>query len=123
MNSFSRIYWQIRGKKSYGYKGNQYYTITPISYYYQRRKVLISQINTILEQYSICKKRILYFDYGDGWYVKYFASSQAMIQRARLSMAGNCSALCSTEVFKNENSQFDQVDAIAVLAIFWMRGI
>lgn len=41
MNYNEEDYWNARANKVYRYKGEEFYTITPIPYYYQRRKVIL----------------------------------------------------------------------------------
>jgi SAM-dependent methyltransferase len=88
-------YWDERGAKSFLYKGERFYTITPIPFYYKRRKILIKLLKEIIHNDAVNTV----FDYGcgDGYYLKIFSGffpgkkyygadiSQEMIARAKES--------------------------------------
>jgi SAM-dependent methyltransferase len=60
-------YWNERGKTSFLYKGEYFYTITPIPFYYTRRKLLIKLLKNIISDdiHTICD-----YGCGDGYYLK-----------------------------------------------------
>lgn len=60
-------YWDKRADREYCYKNEKFYTITPIPYYYQRRKLILKRIKNILMQKQY--KRICDFGCGDGEYI------------------------------------------------------
>lgn len=58
-------YWDDRAKKCYCYKGEKFYTFTPIPYYYSRRKIVLKSISSLIKpNSSICD-----FGCGDGEYI------------------------------------------------------
>jgi len=59
MNSEAN-YWNSRGSNFFKYKGEYFYTITPIPHYYKRRKLLLNLIGERLRD----KNAVL--DYGCG---------------------------------------------------------
>jgi SAM-dependent methyltransferase len=97
MINFNREYWENRGKRKYYYRGEDFYTITPIPYYYQRRKALLRLLDK--ELYNFKEKSgtisILDFGCGDGFFsiyskkflphctVRGYDIAHSMIRRAR----------------------------------------
>ena len=73
MNENNREYWDERANLGYKYKGETFYTITPIPYYYKRRKLLLQ----LLTKYLSVNKEQLVCDYGcgDGWYLGFFENN------------------------------------------------
>lgn len=65
-------YWDDRGQASYTYKGETFYTITPIPFYYQRRSLLLGLMDTLLSKPSV--ETICDFGCGDGYYLQYFGN-------------------------------------------------
>lgn len=63
----SEQYWNDRCSHCYTYKGEQFYTITPVPYYYARRKKIIYMLERIVDKFYINK--ILDVGCGDGEYV------------------------------------------------------
>lgn len=62
-------YWDNRASREYTYKGEKFYTITAIPYYYRRRRIILKNIEKLIqENYKICD-----FGCGDGEYIKYFS--------------------------------------------------
>ena len=59
-------YWNKRAKIEYKYKGEKFYTITPIPYYYMRRKIILKKLSQIIKN----NKYICDFGCGDGEYIK-----------------------------------------------------
>lgn len=115
-------YWQERGKLSCKYKGEVFYTITPIPHYYIRRKLLLNLTYPIVKNKEIIK--ICDFGCGDGWYLKHFASlfpekeysgtdiSEIMIARA-IKQFPNATY---THGNLNKTNYFDLIYCFVVLA-------
>jgi len=61
-------YWQNRAKNEYRYKGEAFYTITPVPYYYERRKIIIKNLCKIIDKFKLNK--ICDMGCGDGEYLK-----------------------------------------------------
>ncbi|MFA5644425.1 MAG: class I SAM-dependent methyltransferase [Patescibacteria group bacterium] len=89
------LYWEKRGLKAFDYRGESFYTITPVPFYVKRRKTLLS---LTLPYFKESFKKICDFGCGDGWYIKYYKNklnflekinffgvdiSTSMIERAR----------------------------------------
>jgi len=70
MDNINLKYWNQRGKDSYIYKKEIFYTITPIVYYYNRRKKLLKYLSESLQIYEN-GINVLDFGCGDGWYLNY----------------------------------------------------
>jgi len=119
----SEKYWSQRGKSLYKYRGEKFYTVTPIPYYYKRRKLLLDLVYDYFDKKSI--NNILDFGCGDGWYINHFKKqfknkffygcdiSPVMVNEAKLLKAGKI------EVSKNGipfNIQFDMIYCFAVWA-------
>jgi SAM-dependent methyltransferase len=90
-------YWNKRGKESFLYKEESFYTITPIPYYYRRRRILLQALTKEIED-SLCDQKTMHihdFGCGDGWYLNYlyklypnakfsgFDISESFIKRAK----------------------------------------
>lgn len=117
-------YWNRRAKHSYTYRGETFYTVTPIPYYYKRRSLLLSYINQYVEDNSV--KKILDFGCGDGEYLKYFGNkypnkdyygidiSTSMIERAKASAP--FAKLCISNDGISFKNNFDLIYSIAVFA-------
>jgi len=117
-------YWEYRGGISYEYKGETFYTVTPIPYYYRRRALLVNLLSLVVDGPNAV--RICDFGCGDGWYLKYLAErheekqwygvdmSESMIARARQAcpMAEFHVSHNGIEV----NRTFDLVYSVAVFA-------
>lgn len=117
-------YWEERGKGYCFYKGEDFYTITPIPYYFKRREILLKLLIKFFRNDS--KKKVCDFGCGDGWYLSYFEKffpqnkyygvdiSETMIQRAK----GRCKEVNLEISNKGINFQekFDLVYSIAVFA-------
>ena len=64
-------YWDKRAACEYNYKGEKFYTMTAIPYYYERRNEIIKKIKSIIcNGMSVCD-----FGCGDGVYVREFAQT------------------------------------------------
>jgi len=61
-------YWDDRAAKEYTYKKEKFYTITPVPYYYARRKLVIKKIEKIIKRNNF--KKVCDFGCGDGEYIK-----------------------------------------------------
>lgn len=64
-------YWEERGDLSYKYENESFYTVTPIPFYYKRRKILVEMLFNLLN--SDVFKKICDFGCGDGWYLNHFS--------------------------------------------------
>jgi len=60
------------GGVSYQYKGETFYTVTPIPYYYKRRALLLALIEPLIANATV--KDVCDFGCGDGWYIQYFGN-------------------------------------------------
>jgi SAM-dependent methyltransferase len=70
-NSESASYWNNRATDSCLYKGEHFYTITPVPYYYARRKLLLSLLCEVLSDDAV--RSVCDFGCGDGYYLNYFS--------------------------------------------------
>jgi len=59
-------YWEDRGNIYYEYKGEEYYTITPIPYYAKRREILLNKIDNIIYRLIESDKTLKICDFGCG---------------------------------------------------------
>ena len=66
-NITSQDYWNDRGMNSYWYKGETFYTVTPIPLYYRRRVLLLELLEPLVVDNNV--KDICDFGCGDGWYI------------------------------------------------------
>lgn len=60
-------YWDTRTEKLVKYRGEEFYTITPIPYYYERRKILLQRIKFFI--IKMHAHNILDLGCGDGEYI------------------------------------------------------
>lgn len=59
-------YWDNRADLEYEYKGEKFYTMTAVPYYYARRGVIINELKKIIRNgMSVCD-----FGCGDGVYIR-----------------------------------------------------
>lgn len=65
--SADKQYWDKRANKTVKYKGELFYTITPIPYYYERRKILLKHIKHFFTEFHA--ENILDLGCGDGEYI------------------------------------------------------
>ena len=119
-----KIYWEQRGRLTYKYKGETFYTVTPIPLYYRRRTILLTYLTSILNDKN--PERICDFGCGDGWYLNYlskrFAAKQwtgidlssSMIDKAR-QQCPRADLILSGDGIPI-SSPFDMVYSIAVFA-------
>ena len=71
-------YWEKRGEGSIKYCNDTFYTVTPIPYYYERRKRLLFYLNELINKEEPLD--ILYFGCGDGFYSFYIKKCQPQHQ-------------------------------------------
>ena len=66
----STKYWDERAAAVYTYKGEKFYTITAIPYYFLRRRIILDMINSQIEDGNhVCD-----FGCGDGEYIRLLSS-------------------------------------------------
>jgi len=70
----STEYWDDRSKGTFYYKGEQFYTVTPIPYYVRRRAWLIHRLREALQGLECTPRRVLDFGCGDGYYTRLLKS-------------------------------------------------
>lgn len=63
-------YWKECGEVEYSYRGETFYTITPVPNYYARRDIFKKMILRTLKGHDI--KSACDFGCGDGYYIRYF---------------------------------------------------
>lgn len=124
-------YWNERGRARINYRGNFYYTITPLPYYIGRKEKLLQIIKKELELISHTKNKISLLDFGCGdgeyshWIKKNFPDyeifgcdlSSSMIDRAIQNVTPNQ----IEPNFKESDSTipFTKIfDVILVIAVF-----
>ena len=120
----SKDYWNYRGVKSYQYKGETFYTVTPIPLYYRRRALLLELIKPLVLDNTV--KNICDFGCGDGWYLQYLGRicpskryygidiSESMLERAK--QVAPFAELQISQSGLNFENIFDLIFAIAVFA-------
>ena len=118
-------YWDKRGKTSYIYKKEKFYTITPIPFYYKRRNILKIFLKDILKDENI--RTILDYGCGDGYYLNYFLSVYSEknyygvdISEEMISLAKEKNQAINFYILKDftppYNIKFDFIYSIAVFA-------
>ncbi|MDR1881491.1 MAG: class I SAM-dependent methyltransferase [Prevotella sp.] len=126
MPIMQKKYWDNRKNLSYIYKGESYYTITPIPYYLKRRNILL---HVLAKQMSCLETggHVQDFGCGDGWYLNYFYKlfpnlrfsgfdiSKNFISKARSVLSSDISLYCG-DTDNHSAHQHDLVYAIAVFA-------
>lgn len=60
-------YWEERALREYKYKDEAFYTITPVPYYYARRKIILNYLDKIITKSK--SRTICDFGCGDGEYI------------------------------------------------------
>ncbi|GEM_PF-647984 len=127
-------YWSVRGNLSYCYKGEKFYTITPLPYYLKRRKILLKKIDEVVSQLKKKKKSLKICDFGsgDGYYCCWLAkklpeskitgfdiSPSMTIEASRRAERENiCNISLYCEDFNNRDASYDLVLSLAVLQHF-----
>jgi SAM-dependent methyltransferase len=121
MNSEAN-YWNSRGSNFFKYKGEFFYTITPIPHYYKRRKLLLNLIGERLRG----KNAVLDYGCGDGYYLNHFQEiyseksfygadiSQEMLAAAKTRYPKVNVSLCHDVI--QSSRRFDLVYTLMVLA-------
>jgi SAM-dependent methyltransferase len=121
-------YWEERGQRSFLYRGERFYTVTPIGLYYQRRQWLLHNLKDLLD---ILPKdaRVLDFGCGDGFYSIHFSRlfpgmrfcgcdiAASMIDQASRQSATEGTD-CSFERTDGPIPFEGRFDAIIVVAVF-----
>jgi len=64
----NKKFWDSRAKKGTNYKGENFYTITPLPFYVKRRDLLLKEVMPHIQN----AVDVFDFGCGDGWYVNYF---------------------------------------------------
>ena len=72
-------YWNDRSEHCYTYKDEQFYTITPIPYYYQRRALVLSMLDNIIKEQHI--NSVFDMGCGDGEYIYNLAKNNRQISK------------------------------------------
>lgn len=90
-------YWDERAKKEYEYKGEKFYTITAIPYYYKRRKYVVNNLLKTIKLHS-CEK-ICDMGCGDGEYIKLLSE-----KTQKKSYTGIDASMEMIEVAKRRNA-------------------
>lgn len=67
-------YWNERAGQEYVYKKEKFYTITPIPYYYARRRLVIGKVRSLIGKNRF--RKICDFGCGDGEYIKILNGEQ-----------------------------------------------
>ncbi|MFW6139797.1 MAG: class I SAM-dependent methyltransferase [Acidobacteriota bacterium] len=129
----SHDYWDKRGRLSYTYKGERFYTITPLPYYLKRRERLLNRIEQIAENSQKEYKRDLKvadFGSGDGYYgcwlakkfpestVYGFDISKSMVDKAKkraLSLNISNTQFYCRDIAENKKTKFD---LLLILTVF-----
>jgi len=119
-----KAYWDRRGTDAYEYKGETFYTVTPVPLYHRRRALLLQLLDPFLRPPDVVD--VCDFGCGDGWYLGHFSEkypgkrwygvdlSETMIDRASRAVP-NAWLEVSGEGVPFHKS-FDLVCAVAVFA-------
>lgn len=119
-----KAYWEERGADAYEYKGETFYSVTPVPLYRRRRALLLQLLAPFLEPLDVVD--VCDFGCGDGWYLGHFSEkypgkrwygldlSQSMIDRASQACP-NANLEVSGDGIPFQHS-FDLVYAVAVFA-------
>ncbi len=119
-------YWDDRSTWVFDYRGECFYTMTPISYYYVRRTEVLQHLARVLASRP-APARVLDYGCGDGVYLHYLAQRHAAayfgcdISRGFITRAAQrCSAQATLAVMTPGcipfSGSFDLVYCVAVLA-------
>lgn len=121
-------YWERRGKNGYAYRGDRFYTKTPIALYCRRRQRLLTEREALLDDLPD-GARVLDFGCGDGFYSVHFAKTfprlrffgcdiaASMIEHAR-HRAEERGADCRCEHTDGPIPFDEDFDLILVVAVF-----
>ena len=117
-------YWDTRAKKLVEYKREKFYTITPIPYYYERRKILLNMMKKIFSEQHV--NSVLDLGCGDGEYIYHLGNGNIKFHGVDISteMIELASKKCndSNNSFEisgdgvHERNNFDLAYVISVLA-------
>ena len=124
-------YWEDRGRKHFTYRGERFYTFSPIGLYYRRRQWLLERLTGLLGELATARPtaaKVLDFGCGDGFYSLHFQRlfggmrfcgcdiSRSMIDVARRS-AVEAHLPCRFEHTGGPIPFEELFDAILVLAV------
>lgn len=127
-------YWSKRGELCYVYKGEKFYTITPLPFYLKRRKILLDNLNKVISRLKKEKLtlRVCDFGSGDGFYCCWLAKklpgseitgfdisptmTEEAIKRVEEEEIPNIALYCDD--FNNKDKSYDLVLSLAVLQHF-----
>lgn len=68
MSHQEKTYWDERAQKSYTYKNERFYTITPVPYYYRRRQIILEFLKKQIKKTGV--RSICDYGCGDGEYLR-----------------------------------------------------
>lgn len=121
-------YWDERARRQFNYRGEAFYTVTPIPFYYERRKWLLEKLKSVMSDAAPKNAAILDFGCGDGyysriiqdWFPEYtvlgYDLSPEMVSVASSATSSRELSFTSSKERAAEQSPFDLVMCIAVLA-------
>jgi len=66
-SSMTRAYWEQRGRNGFDYGGENVYTLTPLGYYMERRRILLEKLDAFFGKENR-PLDVLDFGCGDGFY-------------------------------------------------------
>ncbi len=69
----SEAYWEARGRQGFVYRGDRFYTTTPIGFYYRRRARILQAVGDVLGTLG-AGASVLDFGCGDGFYARHFGA-------------------------------------------------
>lgn len=101
--------WESRGKEEIKYRGESYYTITPLPYYIARRKVLLQHLKQIVSK----RNDSIVCDYGcgDGYYSSWLTKCNSKLMVDGVDIADSMLARCREEYSDNKRISFQQIDS------------
>lgn len=120
-------YWDFRANIGTAYKGEDFYTITALPYYYERRKLIIHYLERILCGRNVPHKKVCDFGCGDGAYIRqlsakktdfYFHGIDISPEMVKKAKSRNRSKRISFEISGNgiRKGDYDVVYSSAVFA-------
>lgn len=117
------LFWDERAKKEYTYKGERFYTVTAIPYYYERRSIILGNIISLIHSNDV----ICDLGCGDGEYIRSILRKKQKckihgvdISKEMIGIAKkqNVSNLCTWEVSSNGISLEEKFDIIYSSALY-----
>jgi len=103
-------FWDKRATGKTRYKGEEFYTITPLPYYVKRRELLLEMILPSIMRAD----NVLDFGCGDGWYINYFNRVRKTIDKHTVSGFDISSEMVKTARSMNPGSEvFQSIDEIS----------